>query len=122
MRHVLLFRSFLPRKTETSITIEPIPNIDLNCGNGEEKMFCYVYSVVEVKVDVEYQVEFDAGDKRMAIMVSLSPEFPLEKPVLRVSPPVNHLWCNEHSEITSAPGLLNVRSSFQTLISRVTFL
>lgn len=64
-------------------------------------------NVVELREDVEYQVQFDAGERRMAIMVSLSPEFPLEKPVLRVSPPVNHPWCNEHSEITSAPGLLN---------------
>lgn len=66
-------------------------------------------SVVELREDVEYQVQFNAGERRMAIMVSLSPEFPLEKPVLRVSPPISHLWCNEHSEITSAPGLLNVR-------------
>ena len=70
------------------------------------------YSVVELREDVEYQVQFDAGERRMAIMVSLSPEFPLEKPALRVSPPVNHPWCNEHSEITSAPGLLNVRFLF----------
>lgn len=66
------------------------------------------YSVVELREDVEYQVQFNARERRMAIMVSLSPEFPLEKPVLRVSPPINHPWCNEHSEITSAPGLLNV--------------
>lgn len=66
------------------------------------------YSVIEVREDVDYQVEFHAGERRMAIIVSLSPNFPLEKPVLRVSPPINHPWCNEHSEITSAPGLLNV--------------
>ncbi|XP_014603869.1 PREDICTED: vacuolar protein sorting-associated protein 37A [Polistes canadensis] len=64
-------------------------------------------NVAELREDVEYQVQFNAGERRMAIMVSLSPEFPLEKPVLRVSPPINHPWCNEHSEITSAPGLLN---------------
>ncbi|KAG7212697.1 hypothetical protein KM043_012972 [Ampulex compressa] len=64
-------------------------------------------NVIELRQDVEYQVQFNAGEKRMAIMVSLSPKFPLEKPVLRVSPPINHPWCNEHSEITSAPGLLN---------------
>ncbi|XP_063988154.1 vacuolar protein sorting-associated protein 37A [Diachasmimorpha longicaudata] len=64
-------------------------------------------NVVELRQDIEYQVEFNVGEKRMAIMVSLSPEFPMEKPVLRVSPPINHPWCNEHSEITSAPGLLN---------------
>lgn len=73
-------------------------------------MYDSCYSVVELREDVEYQVQFNAGERRMAIMVSLSPEFPLEKPVLRVSPPINHPWCNEHSEITSAPGLLNVRS------------
>lgn len=66
-------------------------------------------SVLELREDVEYQVQFDAGDRRMAILVSLSPEFPLEKPVLRVTPPITHPWCNEHSEITSAPGLLLVR-------------
>ncbi|KAJ8667493.1 hypothetical protein QAD02_009156 [Eretmocerus hayati] len=64
-------------------------------------------NVSELQEDVEYRVEFDAGNKRMAIMVSLSPEFPLEKPVLRVSPPIIHKWCNEHSEIVNAPGLLN---------------
>ncbi|XP_012271054.1 vacuolar protein sorting-associated protein 37A [Orussus abietinus] len=64
-------------------------------------------NVVELREDVEYQVLFDAGDRRMAILVSLSPEFPLEKPVLRVSPPIKHPWCNEHSEIVSAPGLLH---------------
>lgn len=67
------------------------------------------YSVLELREDVEYQVQFNAGERRMAIVVSLSPEFPLEKPVLRVSPAISHPWCNEHSEITSAPGLLNVR-------------
>ncbi|XP_012233366.1 vacuolar protein sorting-associated protein 37A [Linepithema humile] len=64
-------------------------------------------NVVELRENVDYQVEFQAGENRMAIMVSLSQNFPLEKPVLRVSPPISHPWCNEHSEITSAPGLLN---------------
>ncbi|KAK0167504.1 hypothetical protein PV327_004894 [Microctonus hyperodae] len=65
-------------------------------------------NVIELREDAEYQVQFDAGDKRMAIIVSLSPEFPLEKPVLRISPSViNHPWCNEHSEIVNAPGLIN---------------
>lgn len=78
-------------------------------------MFCnaviYVkifYSVIELRENVDYQVEFQAGENRMAIMVSLSPNFPLEKPVLRVSPLISHPWCNEHSEIINAPGLLNV--------------
>lgn len=71
---------------------------------------------MELQEDVEYQVQFDTGEVRMAITVSLSPEFPLEKPVLRVTPPISHPWCNEHSEIISAPGLLNVRLTFFQLL------
>lgn len=41
-------------------------------------------------------------------MVILCPKFPLEKPVLKIFPSVQHPWINENGEITSAPGLLNV--------------
>jgi hypothetical protein len=64
--------------------------------------------VTEIQEDVEYRVEFIAGGHVMAIQVSLSPEFPLEKPVLKVSPQIDHPWVNEQCEIISAPGLLNV--------------
>lgn len=64
-------------------------------------------NVTEIQEDIEYQVEFNAGGHCMAILVSLSPEFPLEKPVLKVTPQIDHLWVNEQSEIISAPGLLN---------------
>ena len=65
-------------------------------------------SVTEVQQDVEYRVEFSAGGHGMAIQVSLPPEFPLEKPVLKVSPQIDHPWVNEQCEIISAPGLMNV--------------
>ncbi|XP_067005837.2 vacuolar protein sorting-associated protein 37A [Anabrus simplex] len=64
-------------------------------------------NVTELQEDVEYQVEFVSGGNNMAILVSLGPEFPLVKPVLKVIPPVSHPWVNEHSEVTRAPGLLN---------------
>ncbi|KAJ4440263.1 hypothetical protein ANN_08402 [Periplaneta americana] len=63
-------------------------------------------NVTEIQ-DVEYRVEFNVGGYGMAILVSLSPEFPLEKPVLKVTPQTDHPWVNEQSEIISAPGLLN---------------
>ncbi|PSN53492.1 hypothetical protein C0J52_09329 [Blattella germanica] len=56
-------------------------------------------NVIEIQEDVEYRVEFIAGGHEMAILVSLSPEFPLEKPVLKVTPQIDHLWVNESSEI-----------------------
>jgi hypothetical protein len=44
----------------------------------------------------------------MAILVQLGPDFPLEKPVLSVSPNVSHPWVDHSGRITAAPGLLNV--------------
>jgi ESCRT-I complex subunit VPS37 len=64
-------------------------------------------NVTEVQEDVEYRVEFSAGGHGMAIQVSLPPEFPLEKPVLKVSPQIDHPWVNEQCEIVGAPGLMN---------------
>lgn len=62
--------------------------------------------------DSEYKVDFVSGNNQLAIIVLLSPEFPLEKPVLKVLPALNHPWVEESGEITGAPGLLNVRILF----------
>lgn len=68
--------------------------------------------------DVEYTVDFESGGKPFALIIKLSPEFPLEKPILHISPPVVHHWVSETGEITSAPGLLNV----SYIVSRVILL
>jgi len=65
-------------------------------------------SVQEIQPGVEYRVEFWAESRRMAIMVQLGPDFPLEKPVLLVSPTVVHSWVDHCGRITAAPGLVNV--------------
>lgn len=44
----------------------------------------------------------------MAILVQLGADFPLEKPVLSVSPIVGHSWVDHCGRITAAPGLVNV--------------
>ncbi|RZF35930.1 hypothetical protein LSTR_LSTR008500 [Laodelphax striatellus] len=64
-------------------------------------------NVSEVQEDVEYNIEFISGGKTLALNVKLSPEFPLEKPVLQVVPTVVHNWVTESGLVTSAPGLLN---------------
>ncbi|XP_075211374.1 vacuolar protein sorting 37A [Lycorma delicatula] len=64
-------------------------------------------NVSEIQEDVEYKVEFLSGGKPFALIIKLCPEFPLEKPVLKIAPPVSHQWVSESGEITSAPGLLN---------------
>nr|CAD7260762.1 unnamed protein product [Timema shepardi] len=69
-------------------------------------------SVTEVQEDLEYKVDFLAGGVNMVLLVSLSPDFPLDKPVLKVQPLVIHPWVNDHSEIVSAPGLLNAAAVY----------
>jgi ESCRT-I complex subunit VPS37 len=52
----------------------------------------------------------------MAIQVSLCPEFPRKRPVLKVSPQIDHPWVSEQSEIIRAPGLVNVSGSFTKML------
>jgi hypothetical protein len=52
----------------------------------------------------------------MAIQVSMCPEFPQKKPVLKVSPQIDHPWVSEQSEIINAPGLVNASGSFAEML------
>lgn len=44
----------------------------------------------------------------LSLKVFLSPEFPQDKPTLKIVPSVIHPWVNSDGEVTSAPGLLSV--------------
>lgn len=75
----------------------------------QPQTFVHVYcSVQEIQPGVEYRIEFWAESRRMAILVQLGSDFPLEKPVLLVSPIVGHSWVDRCGRITAAPGLVNV--------------
>ncbi|EEB14800.1 odorant receptor, putative [Pediculus humanus corporis] len=43
----------------------------------------------------------------MCLYITLPPEFPNEKPSIRVQPPVKHGWVSNNTDIDKAPGLLN---------------
>lgn len=65
-------------------------------------------SVTEITEGFEYQVAFKAGGKEFCMHVTLTKDFPNEKPILKVAPVIIHPWINADGEITAAPGLLNV--------------
>lgn len=56
----------------------------------------------------EYEVGFQSGANNLVLKVILSPEFPTDKPILKIMPNVVHPWISSDGEVTSAPGLLNV--------------
>ncbi|XP_030751140.1 vacuolar protein sorting-associated protein 37A [Sitophilus oryzae] len=64
-------------------------------------------NVIEIVSDLEYEIPFQCGGDKLTLKISLSHDFPVEKPVLSVSPMVYHPWVNENGVITSAPGLIN---------------
>uniref|UniRef100_A0A1B6C8J3 VPS37 C-terminal domain-containing protein n=2 Tax=Clastoptera arizonana TaxID=38151 RepID=A0A1B6C8J3_9HEMI len=64
-------------------------------------------NVSEITEDSEYKVEFESGTNQLSLIIILKPEFPMEKPILKVVPLIKHHWIGEGGDITGAPGLLN---------------
>ncbi|XP_031574892.1 vacuolar protein sorting-associated protein 37A-like [Actinia tenebrosa] len=63
------------------------------------------HSVTEVQRDVEYRVTFSVGTSTMFLNVNLPPQFPNEKPIVKVSPPVHHPWVSDQMVVTGCPAL-----------------
>lgn len=78
----------------------------------------FLCSVTEITENTEYLVEFNAGENKLAMLILLSPDFPMEKPLLKITPSISHQWVNENSEIVGAPGFLNVNLLYFFLLSQ----
>ncbi|XP_033632383.1 vacuolar protein sorting-associated protein 37A-like [Asterias rubens] len=76
-------------------------------------------NVVELKRDVDYRVTFSigTGTTNIALHITLPPQFPQEKPQVKVSPPLRHPWVNNTLTIVGCPGLNNF--GVQTDLGRV---
>lgn len=68
------------------------------------------FRVSEISQNEQYSVEFTAGGNKLAMLIILGPDFPMDKPLLKITPSISHQWVNENSEIVKAPGYLNVSS------------
>lgn len=68
------------------------------------------YSVTEIKANEEYTIGFMSDNRQMLLDVTLSVNFPNEKPKIVITPRIQHEWIPDPAsgEIQSAPGLLNV--------------
>uniref|UniRef100_A0A8D9DVN1 Vacuolar protein sorting-associated protein 37A n=1 Tax=Cacopsylla melanoneura TaxID=428564 RepID=A0A8D9DVN1_9HEMI len=65
-------------------------------------------NVSEVIDNAEYRIDFTSGPNKFSLNVILMQDFPLNKPILKISPAIRHFWVNPiGDEIISAPGLLN---------------
>lgn len=72
----------------------------------------------EITEGEEYEIPFISGSNNLCLNVYLSKDFPNEKPSLKIIPSIVHPWISADGEVTSAPGLLNVRISLIKYILR----
>merc|ERR550519_2814010 len=56
-------------------------------------------NVVEERRDFEYRVPFKCGNTPCALSVSLPAQFPSEKPIVFVSPAMDHSWVDENMQV-----------------------
>lgn len=63
------------------------------------------HNITEVQRDVEYRVTFNVGNSTVFLNVTLPPQFPNERPIVKVSPPLRHPWVNEQMVVVGCPGI-----------------
>ncbi|XP_022798149.1 vacuolar protein sorting-associated protein 37A-like isoform X3 [Stylophora pistillata] len=64
-----------------------------------------LHSITEVQRDVEYRVTFSVGTSTVFLNITLPPQFPNERPVVKVSPPLRHPWVNDQMIVVGCPGI-----------------
>ena len=65
-------------------------------------------NVLKIKDDEEFSITFKSGDNDIKITIIIDPE-PTNKPILIISPPLEHPWLDNFGNVTKSPGILNVR-------------
>lgn len=63
------------------------------------------HNVTEVQRDVEYRVTFNVGNSTVSLNITLPPQFPNERPIVKVSPPLRHPWVNDQMVVVGCPGI-----------------
>ncbi|XP_068685738.1 vacuolar protein sorting-associated protein 37A-like [Montipora foliosa] len=53
------------------------------------------HNITEVQRDVEYRVTFNTGNATVFLNITLPPQFPNERPVVKAAPPMLHPWVND---------------------------
>lgn len=70
--------------------LPPLTNLQQQRQRQIESVKSSHSSVVEIQKDVEYRLPFTANNKTINLNILLPPQFPQEKPVVSVFPPVRH--------------------------------
>ncbi|XP_030047301.1 vacuolar protein sorting-associated protein 37A isoform X2 [Microcaecilia unicolor] len=64
-------------------------------------------SITEIQKDVEYRLPFTINNLTISINILLPPQFPQEKPVISVYPPIRHHIMDKQGEYVTSPLINN---------------
>ncbi|XP_078682633.1 vacuolar protein sorting-associated protein 37A-like [Branchiostoma floridae x Branchiostoma belcheri] len=70
-----------------------------------ETLKTFNQNVFELRRDVEYRVTCSVNNVTISLNIQLPPEFPKDRPIVVVSPPLRHPWVNDQMVITGCPGI-----------------
>lgn len=65
------------------------------------------HNITEVQRDVEYRVTFKSGTSTIFLNITLPPQFPNERPLVKVVPPLVHPWVNDQMVVVGCPAINN---------------
>lgn len=65
------------------------------------------HSISEVQRDVEYRVTINLGNSTIFLNITLPPQFPNERPVVKVAPQLLHPWVNDQMMVVGCSAINN---------------
>ncbi|XP_067890828.1 vacuolar protein sorting-associated protein 37A isoform X1 [Heterodontus francisci] len=88
--------------------LPPLTNLQQQRQRQIESVKASHSGIVEIQKDVEYRLPFTANNKTINLNILLPPQFPQEKPVVSVFPPVRHHLVDKHTgTVVTSPLITN---------------
>ncbi|XP_069780665.1 vacuolar protein sorting-associated protein 37A [Narcine bancroftii] len=95
-------------KSGSGSHLPPLTNLQQQRQRQIESVRSSHGGVVEIQKDVEYRLPFTANNKTINLNILLPPQFPQEKPVISVFPPVrHHLVDKQMGTMVTSPMITN---------------
>jgi len=89
--------NWLSRRNNSNLS-DPTPLQSLKSRQIERLK---TFSVTEILRDLEYWIQFKINGQKHDLVITLPPQFPYDKPMIQVKPPVRHSLLNEQSIVTN---------------------
>ncbi|XP_056136163.1 vacuolar protein sorting-associated protein 37A [Lampris incognitus] len=97
-----------PLSSKSSGPLPPVNSLQQQRQRQIESLKAAHASLAEIQRDVEYRIPFTVNNSTISVNVLLPPQFPQEKPVVSVYPPVgHHLVDSNNGTMVTSPLITN---------------